>query len=445
MTTGRSPEPVPARPQPRHRPADRGHPAHRHPGPPNPVPPNPGPPNPGPPTPTVATPPSAYPRPPRRPGGALADALVALREAAAAARFALDIPGAEGARESGAELVRAARRLRAAPPAPPRRPAAHRRRRLHRRGQVDRWSTAWSARRSAPPGCCAPPPARPCSSATPTTLRWFSDDPRAARPGPHRAGRRRRPPARCSSSPSPRARPRAGAARRPGHRLRRRPPTARCATQLLAAADLWLFVTTAARYADAVPWELSCTPPRSAAPRWRCCSTGCRRAPRTTSPPHLRRDARPRTGSAGRRCSSSPRRALDGGPAARPGRRPAARLVLGLAARRRRPRRGRPRRPSTARWTACAGRVPARLAARGRAQAAAAGAAARTSTRAYAGAAPTSTTACATGRCCAARCWPAGRSSSAPASSARAAVPGRPDAATGSPRRSPAGRRPRRS
>ena len=27
------------------------------------------------------------------------------------------------------------------------------------------------------------------------------------------------------------------------------------ATQLLAAADLWLFVTTAARYADAVPWD----------------------------------------------------------------------------------------------------------------------------------------------------------------------------------------------
>src|SRR4051794_7868668 len=28
------------------------------------------------------------------------------------------------------------------------------------------------------------------------------------------------------------------------------------AVQLLAAADLWLFVTTAARYADAVPWNL---------------------------------------------------------------------------------------------------------------------------------------------------------------------------------------------
>ena len=28
------------------------------------------------------------------------------------------------------------------------------------------------------------------------------------------------------------------------------------AAQLLSAADLWLFVTTAARYADAVPWDL---------------------------------------------------------------------------------------------------------------------------------------------------------------------------------------------
>ena len=40
------------------------------------------------------------------PVGALAAALVVLREATAATRFALDIPGAEGARESGAELVR---------------------------------------------------------------------------------------------------------------------------------------------------------------------------------------------------------------------------------------------------------------------------------------------------------------------------------------------------
>ena len=62
MTTGRSPESVPAR------------------------------------APSVAAPSST--------GGALAGALVALREATAATRFALDIPGAEGARESGAELVR---------------------------------------------------------------------------------------------------------------------------------------------------------------------------------------------------------------------------------------------------------------------------------------------------------------------------------------------------
>ncbi len=38
------------------------------------------------------------------------------------------------------------------------------------------------------------------------------------------------------------------------------------ASQLLAAADLWLFVTTAARYADAVPWEyLQAAAERSAA------------------------------------------------------------------------------------------------------------------------------------------------------------------------------------
>ena len=42
----------------------------------------------------------------RPPGARSPSALVALREATAATRFALDIPGAEGARESGAELVR---------------------------------------------------------------------------------------------------------------------------------------------------------------------------------------------------------------------------------------------------------------------------------------------------------------------------------------------------
>ena len=46
-------------------------------------------------------------------------------------------------------------------------------------------------------------------------------------------------------------------ARRPRHRFRRRWPTdVLRPRQLLEAADLWLLVTTRARYADAVPWEL---------------------------------------------------------------------------------------------------------------------------------------------------------------------------------------------
>lgn len=62
------------------------------------------------------------------------------------------------------------------------------------------------------------------------------------------------------------------------------------AAELLAAADLWIFVTTAARYADAVPWEFlsrareSGTPPvlvmnrtptgHAAVPNRRCASAG---------------------------------------------------------------------------------------------------------------------------------------------------------------------------
>jgi len=43
------------------------------------------------------------------------------------------------------------------------------------------------------------------------------------------------------------------------------------AAQLLAAADLWLFVTSAARYADAVPWDfLNSAAERSAASRCAC-------------------------------------------------------------------------------------------------------------------------------------------------------------------------------
>ena len=50
------------------------------------------------------------------------------------------------------------------------------------------------------------------------------------------------------------------------------------ATQLLAAADLWLFVTSAARYADAVPWGF-CEPLQTGVLQSPLCWIGCRRAP----------------------------------------------------------------------------------------------------------------------------------------------------------------------
>ena len=51
------------------------------------------------------------------------------------------------------------------------------------------------------------------------------------------------------------------------------------AGQLLAAADLWVFVTTAARYADAVPVGPAADGAGARAPRWRSSSTGCRPRP----------------------------------------------------------------------------------------------------------------------------------------------------------------------
>ncbi len=58
------------------------------------------------------------------------------------------------------------------------------------------------------------------------------------------------------------------------------------AAQLLAAADLWLFVTSAARYADAVPWDYL----RSAAERSAALAVVLQRVPpaaMTEVPPHL--------------------------------------------------------------------------------------------------------------------------------------------------------------
>ena len=58
------------------------------------------------------------------------------------------------------------------------------------------------------------------------------------------------------------------------------------ASQLLAAADLWLFVTSAARYADAVPWDFL----HSAAARSAAVAVVCDRVPPSAMrdvPPHL--------------------------------------------------------------------------------------------------------------------------------------------------------------
>ena len=106
------------------------------------------------------------------------------------------------------------------------------------------------------PGVLRPTTRSPVLIHHPSDAAWFSG--RRVLPGLARIT------GRHSSSDGPGARaprltdevaPGPGPARRPGHRQRRRGQP-ELAGQLLAAADLWVFVTTAARYADAVPWEL---------------------------------------------------------------------------------------------------------------------------------------------------------------------------------------------
>ena len=85
----------------------------------------------------------------------------------------------------------------------------------------------------------------------------------SARPGAARAGAGHRPPdatraAAVGARDTRSARP--GDPRRARHRLGRG-ANRELAAQLLAAADLWLFVTSAARYADQVPWDFLRRPP----------------------------------------------------------------------------------------------------------------------------------------------------------------------------------------
>ena len=92
----------------------------------------------------------------------------------------------------------------------------------------------------------------------PDDLHWFEDD--RILPGLARTtGGAAAAPSTHGGSiqlvPTAGGRPGTRAPRLPGHRLGALTENRALANQLLAAADAWLFVTTAARYADAVPWE----------------------------------------------------------------------------------------------------------------------------------------------------------------------------------------------
>jgi hypothetical protein len=190
--------------------------------------------------------------PPATGGGALADALVALREAAAATRFDLDIPGAQGARESAVELVHQLDDY-----------VLPRLRRLDAPLLTVVGGSTGAGKSTVvnslvraqvtPAGVLRPTTRSPVLVCHPDDLRWFSDTrvlPELTRTSG--AGTDHRT-LQLVTSPSLDA----------GLAFLDAPDidsvvtaNRRLAAQLLAAADLWLFVTTAARYADAVPWDV---------------------------------------------------------------------------------------------------------------------------------------------------------------------------------------------
>jgi hypothetical protein len=206
-----------------------------------------------PPTDDAPTPPDGIPVvPPPEPGGTLAAALVALREAAAATPYALDIPGAEGARESGAELVSQLDDY-----------VLPRLRRLDAPLLTVVGGSTGAGKSTivnslvrapvTPSGVLRPTTRSPVLVCHPDDARWFSDTrvlPELTRTSG--AGTDHRT-LQLVLTPT----------LSPGLAFLDAPDidsvvaaNRRLATQLLAAADLWLFVTTAARYADAVPWDV---------------------------------------------------------------------------------------------------------------------------------------------------------------------------------------------
>ncbi|MDF3048372.1 MAG: transporter [Pseudonocardia sp.] len=186
------------------------------------------------------------------PANPLTDALVALREAAACTRFDLEIPGAESARGTSAELVHQLDDY-----------VLPRLRRLDAplltvvggSTGAGKSTVVNSLVRASvtPSGVLRPTTRSPVLVSHPDDVRWFSDTrvlPELTRTSG--AGTDHRT---LQLVPSP--------ALDPGLAFLDAPDidsvvaaNRRLAAQLLAAADLWLFVTTAARYADAVPWDV---------------------------------------------------------------------------------------------------------------------------------------------------------------------------------------------
>jgi hypothetical protein len=183
---------------------------------------------------------------------ALVDALAAVRQAAAELHFALPVPGAERAAEVCTELIHQLDDY-----------LLPRLRRLDAPLLTVVGGSTGAGKSTvvnslvrapvSPAGVLRPTTRSPVLVCHPYDLHWFSDDrvlPELTRSSG--AGSDRQTLQLVSS-----------AAMQPGLAFLDAPDidsvvveNRRLAGQLLAAADLWLFVTTAARYADAVPWDM---------------------------------------------------------------------------------------------------------------------------------------------------------------------------------------------
>ncbi|MDN5750784.1 MAG: dynamin family protein, partial [Pseudonocardia sp.] len=183
---------------------------------------------------------------------ALADALVALRDTASGARLALDVPGVEQARADRAELVHQLEDY-----------VLPRLRRLDAPLLTVVGGSTGAGKSTVvnslvgqpvtPSGVLRPTTRSPVLGCHPDDVAWFADTrvlPDLAR-------------TTGAGADHQTLQLVASASLEPGLALLDAPDfdsvvaaNRRLAGQLLAAADLWLFVTTAARYADAVPWDV---------------------------------------------------------------------------------------------------------------------------------------------------------------------------------------------